>query len=78
MEFLSLKQASMIVVEAVKKFERLAKLCPYLMPTEEQQTKRMLEMFWPNIALAIESGGDQPVTTIDCIERANRAEHHLN
>lgn len=41
----------------------------------------MLEMFRPDIALAIESGGDQPTTTItttNCIERAFRAEHHLN
>ncbi|KAL5567024.1 hypothetical protein UlMin_030188 [Ulmus minor] len=40
-EFLSLKQDNMMVAEAVKKFERLAKLCPYLVPTEEQRTKRM-------------------------------------
>ncbi|KAL5546648.1 hypothetical protein UlMin_006335 [Ulmus minor] len=55
-EFLSLKQDNMTVAEAVKKFERLAKLCPYLVPTEEQRTKRMLEMFRPDISLAIECG----------------------
>ncbi|KAL5540354.1 hypothetical protein UlMin_043023 [Ulmus minor] len=32
----------------------------------------------PDISLAIESGGDQPKTTSDCIERAFRAEHRLN
>ena len=48
----------MMVAEVVKKFERLAKLCHYLVPTEEQRIKRMLEMFRPNIALAIESGED--------------------
>ena len=77
-EFLSLKQDNMTVAEAVKKFERLAKLCPYLVPTEEQRTKRMLEMFRPDISLAIECGGEQPSTTTDCIERAYRAEHRLN
>ena len=38
----------------------------------------MLEMFRPDISLAIKSGGDQPKTTSDCIERAFRAEHRLN
>ena len=77
-EFINLKQENMTVAEAVDKFERLARLCPYLVPKEEQQTKRMLEMFRPNIALAIESGRDQPTTTTYCIERAFRAEHRLN
>ena len=38
----------------------------------------MLESFRPDIALAINNGGDQPTTTIDYIERAFRAEHRLN
>ena len=57
-EFLNFKQENMTIAESVKKFERLVKLCPYLFPTEEQQTKRMLEMFSPDISLPIESGGD--------------------
>ena len=65
----------MTITEAVKKFEQLVKLCPYLVPTKEQRTKKTLEMFRPNIALAIESRGDQLTTTIDCVERAYRAEH---
>ena len=69
-EFLNLQQGNMTVAAAVKKFEQLARLCPYLVPTEEQRTKRMLEMFRPDISLAIESGGDQSKTTSDCIERA--------
>lgn len=44
-EFLNFKQDNMIVAMAMKKFERLDKLYPYLVPTEEQQVKRMLEMF---------------------------------
>ncbi|KAL5542303.1 hypothetical protein UlMin_010013 [Ulmus minor] len=43
-EFLNFKQDNLTVAEAVRKFERLAKLCPYLVPTEEQRVKRMLEM----------------------------------
>ncbi|KAL5578108.1 hypothetical protein UlMin_019807 [Ulmus minor] len=61
-----------------KKFERLAKLCPYLVPTEEQRVKRMLEMFRPDISLSVEGGSDPPTTTTDCVERAYRAEHRLN
>ena len=38
----------------------------------------MLEMFRPDISLAIASGGDQPTTTTNCVERACRAEHRLN
>ena len=48
----------MTIVEAIKKFEWLAMLCPYLVPTEEQRTKMMLEMFRLDIALVIESGED--------------------
>ena len=44
-EFLNFKQDNMTVVDTVRKFERLAKLCPYLVPIEEQRVKRMLEMF---------------------------------
>ena len=77
-EFLNFKQDGLKVATAVKKFEQLARLCPYLVPTEEQRTKRMLEMFQPDIALAIESAGDQPTTTTDCIERAFREEYRLN
>ena len=77
-EFLALKQDGMTVAAAVKKFEQLARLCPYLVPTEDQRVRRMLEMFRPDISLAIESGGGQPATTVDCIEKAYRAEHRLN
>ncbi|KAL5540065.1 hypothetical protein UlMin_045795 [Ulmus minor] len=56
-EFLTLKQGKMTVAEAVRKFEQLARLCPYLIPTEEQRTRRMLDMFRPEISLALESGG---------------------
>ena len=38
----------------------------------------MLEVFRPDISLAIESGGGQPATTADYIEKAYRAEHRLN
>ena len=77
-EFLNFKQDNMIEAEAVKKFKWLAKLCPYLVPTKKQRMKMMLEMFQPDISLAIKSWGDQPTTTTDCIERAYKVEHRLN
>ena len=68
----------MTVAEVVKKFEQLAGLCSYLVLTEEQRARCMLEMFKPKIALAIESVGGQPTTTTKCIERAYQAKHHWN
>ena len=75
---MTLKQDGMTVAATVRKFEQLARLCLYLVPTEEQRVKRMLEVFRLDISLAIESSGGQPNTTADCIEKAYRAEHRLN
>lgn len=77
-EFLNFKQDGLTIAATIKKFEQLARLCPYLVPTGEQRNNCMLEMFRPDTALTIESGGDQPTTTTDCIERAFRPEHRLN
>ena len=71
-------QGEMTVAEAIKNFERLTKLCPYLVPIEEQRTKWMLEKLRSDIVLAIKSGGNTPTTTMECTERAYRAEHWLN
>ncbi|KAL5554147.1 hypothetical protein UlMin_041548 [Ulmus minor] len=43
-EFISIKQGSMSVTETVRKFDQLTRLCPYLVPTEEERVRRMLEM----------------------------------
>ena len=77
-EFLNFKQDNMTVVAPVRKFERLAKLCPYLVPTEEQRVKRMLEMFRPDISLAVEGRGDLPTTTTNYVEHTYRVKHRLN
>ena len=74
-EFLNLQQGKMTVTEAVRKFERLAKLCHYLVPTEEQRIKWMSEIFRSDIALAVESGGNTLTTTTECAKRAYRPEH---
>ena len=38
--------------------------------TEEDRLKRMMDMFRPDIALAIESGGSPPTTMARCVEKA--------
>ena len=47
------------------------------MPTEEERVRRMIEMFKPKLAMAIDSGNQPPVTVADCLERAVRAEYRL-
>ncbi|KAL5560671.1 hypothetical protein UlMin_036882 [Ulmus minor] len=76
-EFLILKQGNMTVIEAVTKFEQLARLCPSLAATEEERTRKMMDMFCPDIALAIERGGSPPVSVEECVERALRVEYRL-
>ncbi|GMN46134.1 hypothetical protein TIFTF001_015313 [Ficus carica] len=49
-EFTNLRQGSMTVIEAVKKFEQLARLCPELVPSETEKARRMMKMFRTDIA----------------------------
>ncbi|GMN71055.1 hypothetical protein TIFTF001_054569, partial [Ficus carica] len=41
---------TMTVLEAVKKFEQLARLCSELVPNETEKVRRMMKMFWTYIA----------------------------
>ena len=52
-EFLDFKQDNETVTEAVRKFERLAKLCSYLVPMEERRVRRIHEILRPDIPLVI-------------------------
>ncbi|KAL5545187.1 hypothetical protein UlMin_008971 [Ulmus minor] len=76
-EFINIKQGSMSVTEAVRKFDQLARLCPYLVPTEEEWVRRMLEMFRPELAVVIDSVDNPPTTVAECVDRALRAEYRL-
>ena len=67
----------MTVTEAVTKFNQLARLCPHFMPTEEERVRCMMEMFKQELAMAIDSANQPPVTVADCVERAMRAEYRL-
>ena len=44
-EFSNLRQGTMMVSEAMDKFNRLVRLCPEIVKTEEDRVRRMMEMF---------------------------------
>ncbi|GMN71109.1 hypothetical protein TIFTF001_052618, partial [Ficus carica] len=77
-EFTSLKQGSMTVMEAVKKFEQLARLCPELVPNETEKVRRMMKMFRTDIAKQVGAGSSPPTLVSDCVSRAIRAEYWIN
>ncbi|GMN62966.1 hypothetical protein TIFTF001_032040 [Ficus carica] len=77
-EFTSLKQGSMTVMEAIKKFEQLARLCPELVPNETEKVKRMMKMFRTDIAKQVSAGSSPPILVSDCVSRAIRAEYWIN
>ncbi|GMN27181.1 hypothetical protein TIFTF001_044086 [Ficus carica] len=77
-EFTSMKQGSMTVLEAVKKFEQLARLCPELIPNETAKVRRMMKMFRTDIAKQVSAGSSPPTQVSDCISRAIRAEYWIN
>ncbi|GMN59983.1 hypothetical protein TIFTF001_029072 [Ficus carica] len=77
-EFNSLRQGSMTVLEAVKKFEQLARLCPELVPNETDKVRRMMKMFRTDIAKQVIAGRSPPTPIADCIGQAIRAEYWIN
>ena len=48
-----------------------------MLRTEEDRLKRMMDMFKPDIALAIESDGSLPTTVARCVERVVRIEYRM-
>ncbi|GMN59369.1 hypothetical protein TIFTF001_028448 [Ficus carica] len=77
-EFNSLKQRSMTVLEAVKKFEQLGRLCPELIPNIKEKVRRMIKMFWTDIFKQVNAGNSPPTLVFDCISRTIRAEYWIN
>ncbi|KAL5563846.1 hypothetical protein UlMin_033593 [Ulmus minor] len=75
-EFNTIQQGSLSVVEAVAKFEELARFCPILIPDENERIRRMILMFRPEIARFIEAGNGAPNTVGETIERALRGEFY--
>ncbi|GMN31152.1 hypothetical protein TIFTF001_050716 [Ficus carica] len=77
-EFTSLQQGSMTVMEAVQKFEQLARLCPELVPTEREKVRRMMKMFRTDISKQVSAGSSPPTLVSDCVSRAIRVEYWIN
>ena len=77
-EFTSLRQGSMTVMEAVKKFKQLARLYPELVPSEMEKVRRMMKMFQTDIAKQVSAGSSPPTLLSDCVSRAIRAEYWIN
>ncbi|GMN51157.1 hypothetical protein TIFTF001_020315 [Ficus carica] len=77
-EFTNFRQGSMTVIEAVKKFEQLARLCPELVPSETEKVRRMMKIFRTDIAKQMSAGSSPPTLVSDCISRAIRAEYWIN
>ncbi|GMN70924.1 hypothetical protein TIFTF001_053325 [Ficus carica] len=77
-EFMNLRQGSMTVMEAVKKFEQLARLCPELVPSETEKVRRMMKMFRTDIDKQVSANSSPPTLVSDCVSRAIRAEYWIN
>ncbi|GMN31376.1 hypothetical protein TIFTF001_046509 [Ficus carica] len=77
-EFNNFRQGNLSVTEAVKRFNQLARLCPHMMPNEQERLRRMIGMLKPEIAVIVDSGTAPPTTTAECVKCALRAEYHLN
>ena len=67
----------MTVIEAVLMFDQLARLCPQIVPTEEERVLRIMDMFRTELAVIIDSGGSPLATVAECIEQALYAEFRL-
>ncbi|GMN22013.1 hypothetical protein TIFTF001_043434 [Ficus carica] len=77
-EFTNLRQGSMTIMESVKKFEQLARLCPELVPSETEKIRRRMKMFRTDIAKQVSTGSSPPTLVSDCVSRAIRAEYWIN
>ncbi|GMN60408.1 hypothetical protein TIFTF001_029512 [Ficus carica] len=77
-EFNNFKQGSMTVLEAVKKLEQLARLCPKLEPNETEKVRRIMKMFRTDITKQVSAGSSPPTLVSDCISRVIRAEYWIN
>ena len=64
--------------EAVKIFNRLARLCPELVSMERERVRLMLKMLRPEIAMNVAGGINRPQTAEELISSALITEHYLN
>ncbi|GMN18989.1 hypothetical protein TIFTF001_042796 [Ficus carica] len=71
-EFTSLKQGTMTALEAVKKFEQLARLCPELVLNETEKVRRMMKMFQTDIAKQVSADSSPPTLVSDCTKKKEK------
>ncbi|KAL5570677.1 hypothetical protein UlMin_027252 [Ulmus minor] len=76
-EFNNIQQGNMTIDEAVLRFDRLARLCSHLVPTDKERTRRLIAMLRPEIANTVTSGATGPESSAECIERAQRSKLNL-
>ncbi|KAL5563980.1 hypothetical protein UlMin_033727 [Ulmus minor] len=76
-KFNNIQQGNMTVDEAVLRFNRLARLCSHLVPTDKERTRRLIAMLRPEIANTVTSGATGLESSAECIERAQRSEFNL-
>ncbi|GMN63759.1 hypothetical protein TIFTF001_032830 [Ficus carica] len=72
-EFNSFRQGSMTVMEAVKKFEQLARLCLELVQNETEKAKRMMRMFQIDIAKKVSAGNREAWAQVFKARKEERA-----
>ena len=77
-EFTEFRQGNLSVEEAVKKFNRLTRLCPELVSTEKERVRLMLKMLRPEIARNVAGGIHRPQTTEELVSSALTTEHYQN
>ena len=65
------------MIEAVTNFNQLARLCPRLVPTEEERVRRMMEMFKPELIMAVNNGSKHPAAVVDCMTHALKVEYRV-
>ena len=53
------------MIEAIKNFERLERLCPLPKLSEGERIRKMLELFRPDITIFVETGR-QPTMMVEC------------
>ena len=75
--FNNLKQGSMTLIKVATKFSQLARFCSHLVPTKEERVRSMMEMFKPELIMAIDSTNQLFVTMSNYVERTLRAEYRL-
>ena len=72
-EFRNLKQGYLLVIEYIRKFDRLARYAPDMASTDTIRVNRFLEGLKPELARDLDMGREGLITYREAIQRAIRA-----